>query len=197
VEVLDAKAAHKAYMDAFRGFYIPAGSFLQFFETDGFGQTNPIMKLVNMPSRLALLEYLYQWSQLLENRTPLTDDAYAPLENRHQETSFYNFTFHLIVPSFEDTMQIFVGDLTRIMLALELYRIDKETLPETLDDLVPVYLEEIPKDIVFELPPTYEVHEESYHLFPTLPESHQALEEDGHLYWYDVAEDYLRIEVHR
>jgi hypothetical protein len=83
------------------------------------------------------------------------------------------------------------------MLAIELYRIDKEALPETLDALVPDYLDEIPTDMVFERPPTYEVHEESYHLFPTLPESHPALEEGGHLNWYDGAEDYLRVEVHR
>ena len=62
-ETLDARAAHDAFLSGFQGLYLYAQREFAELEVDAFGNPNPLLKLMTLPNRVALLQFLLDWSQ--------------------------------------------------------------------------------------------------------------------------------------
>lgn len=80
-----------------------------------------------------------------------------------------------VMPDFQRSIRGFVRDtasqrIARAVLAVERYRLERGDLPESLADIVPVYLERVPEDPVDGAPLRYRVERGAYTVFSVYDE---------------------------
>ena len=101
--------------------------------------------------QITYLDYLEELIQAAQLDYPHNYQKAFELDEQIDDLPFYHFMIRLIVPAlshgFEFQTRSYARNLiTRTALAIERFRLKNNRLPETLDELIPDFLAEIPRD---------------------------------------------------
>lgn len=131
----------------------------------------PIVAMV-MPTRQELADRRTIMFERLDNEyvsTPLWEWNSEPSTVIDTEigggTAQFRFTLlHILMPAFTKALVVHeltaqTRDAARVLIALERYRLDHQTFPDSLDALVPGYIDEVPPDRFDGLPIRYRLSE--------------------------------------
>jgi hypothetical protein len=120
---------------------IPFRPILELYKAVGLADADEIIYLDLMDG------YIKSAQLPLEKRL----DAVKTVEVRLQSTSKAHILLHVMMPALSRVITIDIRNIAqlrtaRVGLAIERYRLAAGSLPDTLADLVPAYLESVPKD---------------------------------------------------